>query len=87
MATAYPQAIINLKKLIMRKIINHIKNKLRERRIKRFKARLAEAYPDAVKFIEKVAWLDGTDEFMVDGILNVPDVKLWFTPAQEDVAD
>ena len=30
----------------------------RERRIRQFRSRLKEAYPDAAKFIERIAWLD-----------------------------
>lgn len=42
----------------MRKFIDKIKTKIRERRIKRFKAHLAEAYPDASKFVRTITWYD-----------------------------
>ena len=38
----------------------------RERRIRQFRSRLKEAYPDAAKFIERIAWHDGTDEYLLN---------------------
>ncbi|RXE61760.1 hypothetical protein [Paramuribaculum intestinale] len=47
-------------------MIKRFKAWMRERRIRRFRARLKEAYPDAAKFIERIAWLDGTDEYLLN---------------------
>ncbi|MBD5244176.1 MAG: hypothetical protein HDS57_01730 [Barnesiella sp.] len=68
-------------------MIKRLKAWLKERRIKRFRARLKEAYPDAEKFLSKVAWLDGTDQFIIDGIINVPDILLWTNPAHCEECD
>lgn len=58
---------------------------MRERRIKRFRARLKEAYPDAARFIERVAWLDGTDEFMIDGKLHAIDYIFYSMATPEEL--
>ena len=68
----------------MRKLIRRIKERIKARRIRRFKASFKEAYPDAARFMERVAWLDGTDQFVIDATINVPEVLLWTSPAHEE---
>lgn len=58
---------------------------LRDRRIKRFKRQFAEAYPDGAKFFDHLAWLDGTNEFLINGTINVPEVLIWTPPAHETI--
>lgn len=65
-------------------MIKRIKARLKERRIKRFKARFAEAYPDAAEFLSRVSWMDG-DDFMVNAWLHVHDISFYrsLTPEEE----
>lgn len=65
-------------------MIARIKAWLKERRIRRFKARFAEAYPDAAEFLSRVSWMDG-DNFMIDAWLHVLDVNFYrsLTPEEE----
>ena len=57
---------------------------LKERRIKRFRARLKETYPDADRLFSKLAWLDGTNQFFLDGVLVVDDVVAYHVPSEEE---
>lgn len=66
-------------------MIKRLKAWLKERRIKRFKVRFTEAYPDAAKFVSKLAWLDGTEDFVIDGKIHVEDVVLWHNPTAEEM--
>lgn len=61
------------------------KEQRKARRVARFKAQFAEAYPDAAQFIARLAWLDGTDDFIINGKINVPDVLIWTPPTHEEI--
>ncbi len=61
---------------------------MRERRIKRFRARLKEAYPDAAKLIERVSWLS-EDDLMLNAWIHVHDCSAYrqLTPEEKAAID
>ncbi len=68
----------------LKKLINKIKAYLKERRIKRFKARLKEAYPDAKKLLDRVSWLS-KDEGMINAWIHAHDFTCYRSLSQEEM--
>lgn len=61
---------------------------MRERRIKRFRARLKEAYPDAAKLCDRVSWLS-EDDLMLNAWIHVHDCSVYrqLTPEEKAAID
>lgn len=60
------------------------KEQRKTRRVARFKARFAEAYPDAVKFVEQIIWLNGKKAYIIDAHLHVDDVTVYHQLTEEE---
>ena len=56
---------------------------MRERRIKRFRTRLKEAYPDAAKLFDRVSWLS-EDDLMLNAWIHVHDCTAYRSLTPEE---
>lgn len=61
------------------------KEQRKARRVARFKAQFAQAYPDAVKFIEQIIWLNGQKAYIIDAHLHVDNVTVYHQLTEEEM--